>query len=157
MSNPLPEPVSALRLVVHYALALAVYAALYALVIYACMYWGIEISGPAGAAISLILLMVAASSVGGVWANREKAQPAGGRVWKVAALCSVVALAVQVSVTFASADTVEALRENVRDDTEILYIVLAAIWLVDLLVIRLGFGMGIRQGLRQIERAAAKG
>lgn len=155
MSNPLPEPVSALRLVVHYALALAVWVALYALVVYACAYfWGITFHNPA---FSLILLMVAASSVGGDWVKNEKAKPAGGRVWKIAALCSVVALAAQVSVTLASTDSMDALRENVREDTQILYIVLAAVWLMDLLMIRLGFGMGIRQGARLLERAAAKG
>lgn len=155
MSNPLPEPVSALRLVVHYALALAVCVAVYVLLVQVSAHF-FDIAFP-GAAMGLILMLVAASSAGGGWVSREKVRPAGGRVWKIAVLCAVLTVAMQGAVAVASAETMAVLRENLRGDTAILVIVVAAIWLVDLLVIRLGFGMGIRQGARQIERAAAKG
>lgn len=130
------------------------------------IFWGLETyfnvkPGNAGA-LGIILMWAAASGIGRVWYNREQARPASGRAWAVALYCALATYLVQAVligliygglVMQGQRSALPAM--NGRDQALILGF-FAALAVLELLIIRLGIGMGAKEADKQAKRRAEK-
>ncbi len=112
-------------------------------------------------AMGVILPMIGGMMVGQYQVSREKAYPASGRAWKLALICAVLTILLQLGLVAAAIGSgqMDGTLPGGRFDTDeqrILAIMAAAFLVIDTLVIRLGIRMGIRQGLKQQAQLAKR-
>jgi hypothetical protein len=157
MSTSEPRPVSA-------GLVTAVYTGVTvagAVFIYAVI-WALETFFNItfqNSAMGIILVFCAASAAGQFWYSREQQKPASGRVWKVSVLCAFVSVLLQgliIGAIIALVGMDAAIGTISAADRQILMIAAVVIALLEILVVRLGFWMGIKQAAKQAALRAAK-
>lgn len=139
-----------------------------AIVLVLAMLWGLEaLAGVSmdSSSLGLIAPMVAAMATAMQWYNGEKRRPQTGRIWKVALICAIVTLALQVALIvlfYLTGLLDQALKGLPIGAQELLIfaIVLGVASVVQFLMIRLGMGLGFRiaekQARQLAERAARK-
>jgi len=159
MSDQPHRPLSALKLVLLYATTLIVGAVVVNLLIWAAdEFLDMRFEN---SAMGLVLVFVAAAALGQFWYAREGAQPASGRIWMIAMLCTLVTVGLQgvlmlLSYRYAALGSPSPLGELRDEDQMILIGVAAALVVVVLLLIRLGIWVGMRQGAKQESIRAQK-
>lgn len=139
-----------------YLLSLLGWTALTLLVIFGVeAAFGMEFTN---SAMGLILVMGAAMTAGHFWYRREKARPASSRMWKIAPLCGLLTLAVQLVLVLLvmSVEGVSLVKEVQRDGPLFAAGVLAGLLLVNVLFIRFGFGMSTKQADKQAKLQAER-
>jgi hypothetical protein len=157
MTTLQPRPVSTASLTLFFTgILIAGVAFVWALVWAVETWFGISFEN---SAMGLILVFCAASATGQFWYSREQEKPASGRVWTVSAVCLLITLVLQAAIIAAIVVLMgeEADIGQLRgSDQQILAIAAFAIVVLELLVIRLGLGFGIRQAAKAAAFRAAK-
>ncbi|GAB1364757.1 hypothetical protein MASR1M32_39930 [Rhodobacter sp.] len=116
---------------------------------------------PSSNAMGIVLPLVAAMAVAGLWYKKEGARPASGRAWGMALVWGVVTVALQLLLVYAAwkaGALAELIGSNgpTDEDRQMFAIVFAVLGVVQVLVLRLGLWLGFRGTAKQLEREAAK-
>ncbi|WP_294925214.1 ABZJ_00895 family protein [uncultured Paracoccus sp.] len=150
-----PRPTTATRiLLVYLACLVGVGVFLFLLIFVADMYLGIQIDGTSGA----VGMVVAAMMAGMIWAERERARPASGRIWGATLLCAVATFAIQAGLVYAVMVADPLFGHEVAAQPGGLLVAVSLILLAfDILTVRFGFWLGIRVGLKSAAARQAKG
>lgn len=158
-SNPTPRHTS-------YPLLLAVYLGMLIggmVLLYALVYVVEEFFNttfPSNSAMGLILIVVSAMTTGTYWYNREIAVPSSGRKWTLALLITTLTIAVQAGLIYLMASVggeMDAMMREIAGEDGALIIGIFAFFIVIMfLMVRASIWSGVRSGVKQQERIAAK-
>lgn len=158
-SVPTPRPASTLLLLATYLGTLIGGIVLLYVLVYIVEEF-FKTTFPDNNAMGLILIAVSAMNVGTFWYNREQAAPSSGRKWKLAFLLTILTVALQVGMIYMLASLAgewnSLLREFAGEDKALIIGVFAFLGLLEFLMIRASLWSGVRNGIKQAERKAAK-
>ena len=151
-----PRPTTATRiLLVYLACLVGVGVFLFLLIFVADIYLGIQFDANTPGAVGMV---VAAMVAGMIWAERERARPASGRIWGATLLCAVATFAIQVGLVYAVMVADPLFGHEVATQPGGLLVGVSLVLLVfDILLVRFGFWLGIRVGLKSAAARQAKG
>lgn len=150
-----PRPASIAYLLMVYTGALVLLIALCFVMIYiAETYFNFAMTN---SAMGIIVIVVASTMTGNAWFERVQIKPSSGRKWRLAALAAVVTVIIQVAMALLFLETdPQMMRELAGEDATMKALLVAGIWLFDLLIIRSGIWFGVRSSAKQVERLARK-
>jgi len=116
---------------------------------------------PESNAMGFLVPLFAAMGVGQVWYQREGGRPASGRAWAMAALWTVLALAIQIGLFVLAwkAGLLDGLfnRGGPSDeDLKIFALVMLGVGVFQFLALRVGLWAAFRGAAKQAERLAAR-
>jgi hypothetical protein len=161
MTEISPLPVSPLRLVLAYLAAfIGATVLFYVIIVVMAELFNIEFKNNA---MGFIVAFVSANYVGQFWYSREKNAPTKGRVWKITFLCALITLALSALIFWGvyqliGLDGQGNLFSLSGGDATIIGGFVAGLVLLQVLVIRFGIGMGLKQAAKlQAQKLAKKG
>lgn len=116
---------------------------------------------PSSSAMGIVLPMVSSMAVGGMWYRKEGGRPSSGRVWRIAAVWTMVTVALQGLLVLAAwnvgeLDELFGRNGPTAEDAQIFAMVFAGLGVLELLVLRLGLWIGFRGTAKQLAREAEK-
>ncbi|MGV2981940.1 ABZJ_00895 family protein [Camelimonas sp. ID_303_24] len=159
MNGNTSRPVSNLTLALYY-LAIFVGGVIALNVLYLLLETFLRFNPSNGAAMAFLLMVASAGSVGQIWYRREHVGPSGARAWRVALLCLLATILVQILLLgffyVAAGMPGSPLGGAPASEQPLLAGVVAFVLLLQLLLIRLGLFMGGRQAQKKDKRAIAE-
>jgi hypothetical protein len=161
MTEISPLPVSTLRLVLAYLAAFVGATVLfYIIIVVMAELFNVEFQN---SAMGFIVAFVSANYVGQFWYSREANLPVKGRIWKITLLCALITLALSGLIFWGvyhliGLDSQASLFSLSGDDATIIGGFVVGLVLLQVLVIRFGIGMGLKQAAKlQAQKLAKSG
>ena len=157
--QPIASPMSTTALVLRYA-GFLIAGVIILNVVFLVLESYFKFSPGNMAAMGVFLIWGAGTWTGQLWFLREQARPASGRAWTVATLCALVTYLVQAAFVLLAAGAALSQHGSLGlprgSDRMIVIGAFAAFALLELLIIRLGIGVGAKGAAKRAERQAAK-
>lgn len=101
-------------------------------------------------AMGFLVVVAAASVAGQYWFSREKVVPAGGHTWNVALLCGIVSAVLSAGfAVFGLSGDQQMWNEFSQAGIAVIAGVFAAILVIQVLLVRVGFWLTFRQAAKK--------
>ncbi|MGI2035192.1 ABZJ_00895 family protein [Rhizobium panacihumi] len=100
-------------------------------------------------AMGLIVVFAAGGVAANVWFSREKAAPASGRAWALAAMCGLIATLLSSGAAILGLSGDDRLWNELTGAGLTMVIVLAVIAVLQILIVRLSFWLSFRQAVKK--------
>lgn len=101
-------------------------------------------------AMGFLVVVAAAGVAGQYWFSREKVVPAGGRTWNVALLCGIVSAVLSAGfAVFGLSGDQQMWNEFSQAGIAVIAGVFAAILVIQVLLVRVGFWLTFRQAAKK--------